>query len=308
MSAPKVERLLNLSAALLAARRALTAEEIRQRVPGYPPELASFRRTFERDKDDLREMGVPLEMTRVDVGGRMTDGYLIPPDRYYLRDPGLEPDELAALHLAANAIKLDGVSGLEALWKLGAPGEDAPHSDAPPMASVVADPRLVELFSGLVERHPVAFAYNNTNRVVEPHRLDYQRGRWYLSGYDRARGEARSFRVDRIVGGVEVRDSEVFSPPANPHPGVTMQAWQLGAEEPVIARLAVDADQAAWARGHLGEEAVAAERDDGSVVFTLTVHNRAAFRSFALSFLEHAEVLEPPELRDDLLAWLAALP
>ena len=57
MSAAKVERLLNLSAALLAAERPLTAAEIRRRVPGYPEERASFRRTFERDKDDLRELG-----------------------------------------------------------------------------------------------------------------------------------------------------------------------------------------------------------------------------------------------------------
>ena len=57
----RLERLVNLSAALLAADRALTAEELRERVPGYPDEKSSFRRQFERDKDALRELGIPLQ-------------------------------------------------------------------------------------------------------------------------------------------------------------------------------------------------------------------------------------------------------
>jgi proteasome accessory factor B len=316
VSAAKVERLLNLSAALLAAERPLTAEEIRRRVPGYPDELASFRRAFERDKDDLREMGVPLRIRKVDADGRRHDGYVIPREEYYLRDPGLDGDELAALHLAANAIKLEGVSGIEALWKLGGTdpddteGVDAVADDLGdgPVARLPVDARLVELFAGLVDRHPVRFTYHDAERTVEPHRLDFQRGRWYLSGHDRTRGEARSFRVDRVAQDVEVVVEETFAPPANPHPGVTLAPWQLGGEEPVVARLRVDADQAPWATRHLGPDTVQAQEPDGSVTFDVVVHNRSAFRSFVLTFLEHAEVLEPPELRDDLLAWLGAVP
>jgi proteasome accessory factor B len=314
VSAAKVERLLNLSAALLAAERPLTAEEIRRRVPGYPDELASFRRAFERDKDDLREMGVPLRIRKVESDGRRQDGYVIPREEYYLRDPGLDADELAALHLAANAIKLEGVSGIEALWKLGgtdtaAAGEPAPD-DLPdgPVARLPVDDRLVELFAGLVDRHPVRFTYHGAERVVEPHRLDFQRGRWYLSGHDRSRGEARSFRIDRVERGVELLAQETFAAPANPHPGVTLQPWQLGGDEPVVARLRVDVDQAPWATRHLGPETVAVAGPDGSVTFDVVVHNRSAFRSFVLTFLEHAEILEPAELREDLLAWLEQVP
>jgi predicted DNA-binding transcriptional regulator YafY len=143
---------------------------------------------------------------------------------------------------------------------------------------------------------------------VEPHRLDFQRGRWYLSGHDRTRGEARSFRVDRVERSVEVLAEETFAAPANPHPGVTMAPWQLGGEDPVVARLRVDADQAPWATRHLGPDTVQVQEPDGSVIFDVVVHNRSAFRSFVLTFLEHAEVLEPAELRDDLLAWLEAVP
>ena len=62
----KLERLLNLIAALLETPRAMSAEEIHERVPGYPEDSgATFRRAFERDKDDLREMGVPLRVETV---------------------------------------------------------------------------------------------------------------------------------------------------------------------------------------------------------------------------------------------------
>ena len=108
MSASKLERLLNLTAALLDTPRPLTAEQLRQRVPGYPSDAVAFHRAFERDKDDLRELGIPLRRERVVVESREVDGYRVPPDDYYLRDPGLAPDELAALHLAAQVVRLGG--------------------------------------------------------------------------------------------------------------------------------------------------------------------------------------------------------
>ena len=198
----------------------------------------------------------------------MTEGYRVPPEPYAVRDPGLEADELAARHFAVHAVRLEGVSSADALQTLagerfaamdqlrGAGGvapPDAPLDDAP-LARVPVDRRLMELFGALVDHHPVTFRYNDTDRTVEPHRLDYQRGRWYLSGHDRQRGEARSFRVERIQGGLQVVRAETFVPPARPHPGVVLRSWQLGNAEPVWAEVAVDADQAVSARRHLGED------------------------------------------------------
>ena len=88
-------------------------------------------------------------------------------------------------------------------------------------------------------------------------------------------------------------------------PGRARGTWELGAEEPVRARVRIDGPQAVWAVQHVGPDHVVGEDADGSVVVELPVTNRAAFRSFVLSFLEHAEVLEPAELRDDLIAWLS---
>ena len=115
----KLERLLNLTAALLETTRPLSADELRQRVPGYPEAKTSFRRAFERDKDDLRDMGIPLQLELIERDGLQVDGYRIPKDEYYLPDPDLTADELAALHLAASTVLIGGQQGSEALWKLG---------------------------------------------------------------------------------------------------------------------------------------------------------------------------------------------
>jgi proteasome accessory factor B len=305
----KLERLLNLTAALLETRQPLTAQQIRRRVPGYPEELASFRRTFERDKEDLREMGIPLRMTRVEQATTSPDAYWIPADEYYLRDPGLLPDELAALHLASRVI--DAEAATEALWKLGGVepgGSGARAGERGPVrvAAVPVDERLAVLFDAVAARRVVRFDYGKSPRTFEPHRLDYQKGRWYASGHDQGRGELRTFRLDRM--GTTVRATgATFARPATRHPGVRLQPWESGGEPAVEARLLVDADQAGWATHHLGEERIEEHRSDGGVVFRIPVTNRDAFRSFVLTFLDHAEVLGPEDVREELVGWLEAV-
>jgi predicted DNA-binding transcriptional regulator YafY len=83
--------------------------------------------------------------------------------------------------------------------------------------------------------------------------------------------------------------------------------WEAGGGEAVTARLLVDADQAAWAAGHVGADAVEERRRDGSVVLAVRVTNRDAFRSFVLGFLDHAEILEPGDLRAEMVAWLESI-
>ena len=70
---------------------------------------------------------------------------------------------------------------------------------------------------------------------------------------------------------------------------------------------AVRRRQAPLVRHSIGPDRIDEERPDGSVVVGFDVTNRDGFRSFVLSFLDHAVVLEPPELRDDIVAWLEAL-
>jgi proteasome accessory factor B len=303
----RLERLINLVAALLNAERPLGREELRERVPGYAEDDASFRRAFERDKEALRAMGIPLVLEELDPAnpeGR--EGYRIPKDRYYLPDPELAPDELAALHLAATTVRLEGAETAPALWKLG--GVAGPL-DAPTDTTVAALPgseHLAILFGAMAERRPVRFGYRGEDRTVDPYRLAFRDGHWYLAGRDHGKDADRSFRLDRVTTAPEPGGPDAFDRPAGrdtrpPKP------WEMGDEDEITARVLIDAGQADRAVAELGEGAVVERRPDGAVVIELRVTNRAALRTFVLDFLERAELLEPTELRDDLVEWLRAI-
>jgi proteasome accessory factor B len=313
----RLERLVNLVAALLAAERPITREEIRKRVGGYAHEDDAFRRNFERDKDLLRQMGMPLTLEQIDpLRPDSPSGYRIPRDRYELPDPGLDTDELAALHLAASAVELEGAWGrgaaTTALWKLAAStangGTAAPVADRPARPRAVAElpggEDLAVLFGAVASRQRVRFLYRDKAREVEPWRLSYRSGQWYLAGWDHSRDDARTYRLDRVQGPPEpVGQPGAFVRPPGAD-GAPPPPWQLGDEDEMVAEVLVDAVQADWAAAAVGEAAVAERRPDGAIVLKLAVTNSDAFRTFVLGFLDHAEVLGPPALRDGMIDWL----
>jgi proteasome accessory factor B len=298
----KVERLLSLMNALLGTPRAISADELRTRVPGYPDEDASFKRAFERDKDDLREMGVPLLVETIAGSDPPLLGYRIRTQDYELRDPGLEPDELEALNLAAAATGFAGGVGQRALFKLGGAASDAPQAELP------ADPDLVAAFTGVAERRVITFRYHDTDREVHPYRLEFVRGRWYLNGFDRVRGDDRWFRMGRIEGVIEVTDPPgAFERPEEAVPGLQLDPWALGGQsDPVAATVWFDPAVAHSVRTEVPPGAITSDGPDGLVI-DLTVTNRDGFRSWLLTFLDRAEVLGPEELRSDMVAWLTDL-
>jgi proteasome accessory factor B len=172
---------------------------------------------------------------------------------------------------------------------------------------VPVDETVVALFAGVTERRVACFAYNGVARRVDPYGLSYREGRWYLAGFDHGREGERLFRTDRISGPVDLestagafrRPEGVAAGPAPP--------WRLGDDEEILVDLKVDASQAQWARALAGEGSVTGTGPDGGAYLRLKVTNRAAFRGFVLGFLDHAEVLGPPEVRDEVVQWLCAL-
>jgi predicted DNA-binding transcriptional regulator YafY len=315
----RLERLVNLVVALLDTRRPLTREELRLRVGGYAEDVDNFRRNFERDKELLRQMGIPLVTEPVDP--RQPDsaiGYRVPRDLYELPDPGLEDDELMALGLAASAVAFEGAAqgaATTALWKLTAAsrasaspsGPSLPAPAVVPVVDVAVDPTVALLFSAVAEKRGAHFAYNGVARHVDPYRLSYRQGRWYLAGFDHARQAERLFRVDRIDGVVEVdvvpgSFERPEGAPAGPPP-----PWRLGDDDEIVVDLRVDPIQAPWVASLAGPVAVAGTEPDGTTYFKLSVTNRSAFRGFVLGLLDHAEVLGPPEVRDEIVEWLCAL-
>ena len=297
----KIERLLSLINALLGAPRAISAEDLRTRVPGYPPEDASFKRAFERDKEELREMGVPLLVEEIPGIDPPMLGYRIRLQDYELRDPGLEPDELEALNLAAAVTGFAGGVGQRALFKLGGAAGEAPQAELP------ADPGLVAAFTGVAERRVLRFRYNGVERIVHPYRLEFLRGRWYLNGFDRVRSDDRWFRMGRVEGPLVVDGPPgAFERPVEAVPGLQLEPWQVGGgEERTEAEVWFDPVLAPTVARGLPPTSIVREDDSGLVV-RLSVSNREGFRSWLLSFLDRAEVLGPPDLRAEIVAWLEA--
>ena len=299
----KLERLLDLLAALLDARDPKTRVELQRLVPLYPQDDVAARRAFSRDVEALARMGVPVE---VDDGQVPT--YRVRREAYELPDPGLSEEEAAALHLALATVEIDLPEGspAEALWKLTGGAAERITAPAGSTATLPGHEHLGLLWAAVNGRQRVRLAYRGEHREVEPWQLSCQRGHWYLQGFDAHRGGERLYRVDRIEGPVE----PVGPPGAFARPAVTKRAtppppWLLGDEVRFVARLWVDAGQADFARAQ-GATEVEELRPDGSVVLAVPVANPEAFRSFALTLLDHAEVLGPPEARAELAKWLAA--
>lgn len=310
----RLERLVNLVAALIDTDRPLTRAEIHERIEGYSDDTEAFRRNFERDKELLRNLGLPLTIETVGAGGAEEAGYRIPRERYELPDPGLDDSELAALRLAASAVHLEGPWGEDAitraLHKLGGAvgGTDGGALSGRLAAIPGADPAAAA-FSAISERRTVTFTYRGEERRVDPWSLSFRRGHWYLAGFDHAREGERLFRLDRVEGDLTPEGArDAFERPARtaaapPH------AWRIGEDDEIVAELLVDADQVRFVRDALAGDAAETQTvgAGGGTVFRVPVRNVAAFRSLALDFLDHVEVLGPPALRSDFRAWLESI-
>lgn len=302
--ADRLERLTNLIAVLLDTRRALTVEEIGERVPGYPEEPASRRRQFERDKATLREIGVPISL-EAPYPFDQEAGYRIHRRDYELPPLDLTADERVALHLAVTAVGLEGGEGGRALWKLGGAEGEA----APPLAALPSVPALPLLFDAYRRRAEVRFSYRGERRRLWPFGIVFRNGHWYGVGHDPDRTATRAFRADRIEGDVDVGQPGSFEPPAtfDPSSALRDEPWRFGDEEPVEALVGVSPPQAGWVVAEVGEEAVVERDADGSVVVRMAVTNRSAFRSFVLGLLDSADVVGPPELRAEMVEWLTGM-
>jgi len=304
------ERLMSLVLELLHTELPLTAEELWERVPGYQRIVnqPSFRQAFERDKKELRKHGLPLVVETVYPMGSPVDGYRINRKKYYLDMPAMDADELAALRLATTLFRVGDGSADDGLLRLGGLVPAAGDTDATaPLATVTIGEGLGELFTAVAERSRVHFTYGGVERTVDPMRIDLNGGRWYLSGFDHGHGEVRIYRVDRIDGPVDVGQPGSFTRDPNLEVRGLVPPWLFLTDDPVTARILVDAGHADWAIQQTDGRAVVDRRPDGSVVLTMNVTNYDGLRWFVLELLDHGELLEPVELRNELISWLEGL-
>lgn len=210
------ERLLNLVIALVNTNAAMTKQQVRTAVAGYAdaPSDEAFERMFERDKDMLRALGIPV--VTVGTGGHTDElGYRIDQDAYALPPIDLTPAELGVLSLAAQfwQDKTLQTDINRAMVKLRAAGAGDPSVDA--LAGLAPSVRAVgdaygPLMEAIEARRAVTFsyraAYNGAvlTRHVEPWRIAARDGGWYLMCFDRDRQAPRVFRMSRIESRVRI--------------------------------------------------------------------------------------------------------
>jgi proteasome accessory factor B len=249
MAAKRAERLVNLVIALLSTRQYVTAARIRATVPGYEADDGSdradeaFKRMFERDKAELREMGVPLETGRTSVFDT-EDGYRIARADYELPEIRLTGEEAAAVGLALRLWESAQLAGAahSALVKLKAAGVDVDTSRAIPLQPRLdaGEPAFEPCYAAARDRRALQFGYQRPDedepaqRHVQPWGVVAWHGRWYLVGLDLDRGAERVFRLSRVVGTPKaVGRSGAYEPPADVDLAEVV-AGQVGGEEHLV--------------------------------------------------------------------------
>ncbi|SKM10318.1 protein pafB [Mycobacteroides abscessus subsp. bolletii] len=321
----KVERLMNLVICLLSTRTYVTAERIRTSVAGYSdsPSDEAFSRMFERDKNELRDLGIPLETGKVSSFDA-TEGYRIRRDAYELPDITLTADESAAVAVATQLWQSPELvtAAQGALMKLRAAGVDvdpaAENVSVAGSTSNLAMPGgrgsesvLRILLSAIDSGQAVQFGHRPSRaepyvtRTVEPWGVITDRGRWYLVGHDRDRNATRTFRLSRI--GEDVTMLEKPGTVRRPD-GVDLRAIVARAvgDGPVriTARVWIAEGRAQELRrmGAMVEPRRLGERDGDVVEIEVASPDRLV-RSIA-SHGADAVALEPAQVRDEVIARL----
>lgn len=210
----KTERLVNLTIALLATKRYLTKSEIFRTVDGYEGSEDSKERMFERDKDDLRNLGIEIEVGSFDPLFEDESGYRIKPESYQFQLGEVNAQEITLLSLAAEAWRGAslGSSALTALNKLHAIGIESDTELLLGLAPafVMEDENLAIAISAITSRTALSFTYLNEelepqSRALEPFAVTSRYGHWYIFGRDLDRDALRLFRLDRISGVLKVQ-------------------------------------------------------------------------------------------------------
>jgi predicted DNA-binding transcriptional regulator YafY len=296
------ERLLNLLAALIETRAGLTRDDlVTNPTLGYPPNPASARRAFERDKATLRAMGVPIR----DIGDDAETRYRVDPKEYYLPDLELTEHELAALHVAVTAIGLGSSAGEGALMKLGG----IEGAGAAPIAELPFVDVLAPLFEASRHRAVVRFSYRGRPRELEPWGLTSKFGHWYVVGFDRGADDMRVYRADRIDDdAVDTGDTGAFTVPTDFRADSYLEdrPWDYGEGRPTDVVVRVDPGYEIGFCQAVGPDAVVEPAGDGSTLVTIRAVELRAVVNFVLGFLDHVQILEPPAARDAVVAALDA--
>jgi proteasome accessory factor B len=309
-----LERLLNLVALLLEARTPMTFEQIRQTLSDAygQQDKASAKRMFERDKDALRDYGIPLDLVATDIWD-VEQGYTISKEKYYLPEIAFTPEELAALFVAAQTGG-GGDAAEQAVRKLlyGADGGVLAGLTGGPLASGTPGTLLLAAADAAQRRRRVRFGYRTSrgtanDRDVDAYAMLCRGGHWYLVGLDRERDAVRAFRLTRFTS--DIADSgEGSEPPPTFRAADHVLAGPWGVGEPsASATVAFAPEVLWWATAGLTGVTTEEPGPDGWTQVTLPLGDVSDLAGWVLQFGPDALAVEPDELREEVLARLEAI-
>jgi proteasome accessory factor B len=310
MAPRKTERQLNLVICLLAARRFLTRESIRASVEGYQGlSDAAFQRMFERDKDDLRDLGIPIETGSNDVLFDDELGYRILPGDFELPPVEFDHEEQVVLGIAAHVF--DGAAlapqATAALGKLRAAGVEPGSSDLVQARLGGDDETFGTVWQALIDRRRIRFDYREPGqtRRVEPWGVLARRGVWYVYGQDLGREAPRMFRLSRVVGTVEPLDpAGAYELPARSVVEAAAASLEpAGVTDTAVIAIRGSAAPALRRRG----SATSAAAPDGFLAYEIPYGTVGEIVEQAAAAGPDALVLAPAEVRDATIARLRAV-
>jgi proteasome accessory factor B len=218
MSSQKTERLINLTLALLASKRYLSKAEILRNIPGYEGSPETKERMFERDKDDLRSLGIQIDVNNFDPLFEDEQGYLIKSDSFQFAENEFTKEELLLLTMAANlwhdsAVEIDSQNALLKIQSLSGPVEN--DMTTTPTLRITEDWQLlVSIFTAVQNRQILEFNYRGKKRQVNPYGLYSSNGFWYLIAFEI--NVIKTFKLVRIEGEVDlIGEKDAFEKPDN---------------------------------------------------------------------------------------------
>lgn len=299
----KSERLVNLVIALLATKRYLTKSEIFRTIEGYEGSSESMERMFERDKDELRALGIEIEVSALDPLFEDEIGYRIRFEDYVMDHSGFTTNEIAYMSLAAQVWKEEALSEIaqHAMRKLAGLASPIDISEIPAIAPVLinAPKFLNEIIDCISKRRTIEFVYLDSemktqSRQVNVYSYFSYKGNWYFSGLDVRKMEIRTFKCDRIVGDVSVsKGSKMYEIPKEYIPSTESQenAYEL------TAQLLVRKGRGSQLRNRASKIVIAEDFDAVDVPYS----SENELLSLVLWHLDDVQVLAPSVLRDSVI-------
>ena len=319
----KLERQLNLVSYLLSSRAPVPFSDIRGKVVGYDDDASpdAVEKRFDRDKADLRSIGVNIEYVQSDLFGRA--GYVIDPRGYFLRQTKLEPEDAMLLAVLQHTLgvvddnlgrnlksalakltidsqlpePLRASVGEQHLLTLGRPESDPGRKHVALLGEAVGRRRKVQF------RYHTVDAGRTEARTLRPYGLGLVDGNWHLVAFDESRkpkGAIRRFRLDRVQGKVTFLDKkeDAYEVPTDFDISqyVDQEEFEMGEGTEVEVTVALD-EVATWLMARRRRGAGELEiLSDNTGLFKVAIRNEEGFFRWMAEFGQHAKIAAPKRL------------